>query len=288
MLSPPLTPTDCTDSSCQWKQTKSSLMSYQHGTAEHDSYRVATNRKAHDQQHDHPVSAAVIKKSRTDRTNRNKSFIQSYRRFHAMSPIRPQPYITDIRRTTKNPYHRKSIKVHRSPSPNADSMNIFVLDIYESLLRDSSQLVHSIQPPLQHTGLTDVVSHDSSPAPVMSRKNKTNVANSASYDAIDIETDDSAIFSDDWIPKQDALHDKHVKIVWKGKLFCRVNNKIAGGARNKEMAIKSLVSWLAEQKLQFTPALTDLTLKHPLCIYALDSLFVSTFAFMESRRATKN
>lgn len=216
MLSPPLTPTDCTDSSCQWKQTKSSLMSYQHGTAEHDSYRVATNRKAHDQQHDHPVSAAVIKKSRTDRTNRNKSFIQSYRRFHAMSPIRPQPYITDIRRTTKNPYHRKSIKVHRSPSPNADSMNIFVLDIYESLLRDSSQLVHSIQPPLQHTGLTDVVSHDSSPAPVMSRKNKTNVANSASYDAIDIETDDSAIFSDDWIPKQDALHDKHVKIVWKG------------------------------------------------------------------------
>jgi hypothetical protein len=220
MLSPPLTPTDCSDSSCQWKQTKSSLMSYQHGTAEHDSYRIATNRTAHDQQHDHPVSAAVIKKSLTDRTNRNKSFIRSYRRFHAMSAmsaIRPQPQITENRHA-KKPYYRKSIKVHRSPSPNADSMNIFGLDIYESLLRDSSQLVHSVQPPLQ-ADVTNVVINDPSAAPPMTRKEKSSLVNSASYDAIDIENDDSAIFSDDWIPKQDALDHKHVKIVWKGKLF---------------------------------------------------------------------
>lgn len=228
LLSPPLTPTDCTDTSCPWKQGKVSLMSYQHGSAEHDSYRAeadSTNRMAHDQQHDHPSSmapAALIKNLHSDRTKRNKSFIYSYRRYHPThsSHSMPQTFLTPQKRCI-----RKTTKAYRSPDV-ANTLNIFGLDIYDTLLREPNQLVRSVKspthpsPPPSTTGSAFSADDNtaSSSAP-LTRKEKTQLANAASYDAIDIENEDSAMFSDKWIPKQDVLDQKRVKIVWKGKIF---------------------------------------------------------------------
>lgn len=215
MLSPPLTPTDCIDTGCLWRQTKAavSLMSYQHGSAEH---RVATNRLAHDQQHDHPSSVApvaFIKKLQSDRTNRNKSFIHSYRRYHPMNSSCLMPL---KQTTTQKRCVRKTTKAYRSPTTTGDTLNIFALNIYESLLREPNQLVRSVKSPTTTT--CSAFSVDDSTAPPLTRKEKTQLANAASYDAIDIENDDSTIFSGEWIPKQDVLDHKRVKIVWKGKL----------------------------------------------------------------------
>jgi hypothetical protein len=220
LLSPPLTPIDCTDTSCPWRQANASLISYQHGSAEHDSYRAAapTNRMAHDQQHDHPLSAAGIKTTQSDRTKRNKSFIHSYRRYHptikSKHTTMPQAVETGTRRPAKRCI-RKTTKAHRSLTPTTDRLHIFALDVYESILREPNNLVQSVQPP--HPAADNNV-EDSSTASSISRKEKTQLAGAvASYDAIDIENDDSTVFSDDWVPKSEALDHKHVKIVWKGK-----------------------------------------------------------------------
>ncbi|KAG2186769.1 hypothetical protein INT44_002995 [Umbelopsis vinacea] len=164
---------------------------------------------AHDQQHDHPV-APVIKKPQSDRTRRNKSFIQSYRRYHPM-----QPSFTSTQMTQQPPKRsvRKSTKAYRSPTIDNNSLNIFVLDIYESLLREPNQLVRSVN--LPQPKLTTAVETNDSAQP-LTRKEKSQLANAASYDAMDIENDESTVFSDEWIPNLDALDGKHIKIVWKG------------------------------------------------------------------------
>ncbi|KAH8553504.1 hypothetical protein BGW37DRAFT_485947 [Umbelopsis sp. PMI_123] len=219
LLSPPLTPTDRMDSSCPWRQANTaSLMSYQKGSVKHDSLR--TNRMAHDQQHDHEVTS-VIKKVPSDRTKRNKSFIQSYRRYHLIRPSLTSTQMTQ--RTPPKRSIRKSTKAYRSPAIDNTSLNIFALDIYDSLLREPNQLVRSVikafpsppQPKLTNPTMTNSSAFND-PAPPLTRKEKSQLANAASYDAIDIENDESTIFSDEWIPKLDALDHKQIKIVWKG------------------------------------------------------------------------
>ncbi|KAI8584750.1 hypothetical protein K450DRAFT_267406 [Umbelopsis ramanniana AG] len=212
LLSPPLTPTDRMDKSCPWKQANTtSWMSYQNCSTKHDSNR--TNRMAHDQQHDHPVAPVVIKKLQSDRTKRNKSFIQSYRRYH---PMQPSFTSTQMAPPPKRCV-RKSTKAYRSPAIDNNSLNIFALDIYESLLREPHQLVRSVIPSPPQPKLTTTVTNDSADtAQPLTRKEKSQLANAASYDAMDIENDESTVFSHEWIPNLDALDHKHIKIVWKG------------------------------------------------------------------------
>lgn len=224
LLSPPLTPTDRIDKSCPWRQTNAaSWMSYQNGSAKHDSIR--TNRMSHDQQHDH-LAAPVIKKPQSDRTKRNKSFIQSYRRYHPMQPSLTSPQMAQRSPQPKRCI-RKSTKAYRSPAIDNNSLNIFALDIYESLLREPNQLVRSViqsppSPPQPKLTTTTTVTNGSAlndTAQPLTRKEKSQLANAASYDAMDIENDESTLFSDEWIPNLDALNHKHIKIVWKGTSF---------------------------------------------------------------------
>jgi hypothetical protein len=218
LLSPPLTPTDRIDKSCPWRQANTaSWMSYQNCSTKHDSIR--TNRMAHDQQHDHLVAPVVIKKPHSDRTKRNKSFIQSYRRYHPIQPSSSSPQMAQ--RSPPKRSIRKSTKAYRSPAIDNSSLNIFALDIYESLLREPNQLVRSViqSPPQPKLTTTTTVTNGSAlydTAQPLTRKEKSQLANAASYDAMDIENDESAVFSDEWIPNLDALDHKHIKIVWKG------------------------------------------------------------------------